>query len=228
MTFIKRFVIEGVVICILAGAVGLGANALHPNGVIITRNYFKIGGSKPLPVQTTASPAVVASTPPRVVAPPVAVPVESMIPAAPNEPSPSSVTPKPESVQEDCIKQDENGLILACFDFIFGAWSAMGAGDSTVVFVDARTKENYTAGHIPGAVLIDHYHQDHYLPDLLPRMQAAQVIVVYCDDACEASRYLTTSLIYEHQLSPQTLYIYEGGIAEWIVREQLLTQGDQP
>lgn len=235
MKFIKRIVLECMLLCLLTGVLGVTANTLHPEGVVLTRNYFKIGGDKPIPPKQAEPPVIVAPNTSPQENPTVVDANETQmdpnvepVSTQPTTPTPPIIPSDPEPEIDECVRQDEHGLTLACFDFVSGAWSAVDAGDSSVLFVDARTQENYNERHIKGALLLDHYRQDHFLPDLLPRLQAAQVIVIYCDGACEASRYLATSLIYEYQLRSDAVYIYEGGISEWIKKGQAVTKGEQP
>lgn len=84
------------------------------------------------------------------------------------------------------------------------------------VLIDARSTEHYTAGHIPGAYQIDRYHLDEYVPAVLPAMQEAGYVIIYCAGGdCEDSIFLATDLVYQHGLEKEVLYIYEGGMEEW-------------
>ncbi len=234
MTLIKRTSTEILILCGLACLCGLVANALHPDGVVLARNYFKVGPKKrPEVPQTTSSRTAAVNEPIAEFTPPSpvsagdasnAVTAEVNTPQTPNAPpiAAQMEQPNPE------LRQDESGLNLADFDFVLGAWTAMNAGAPSVVFVDARKAEAYEGAHIAGAVLLDHYRLERYLPDLRERLLAAQVIVVYCAGDCEDSRYLATALIYDHDFPAHTLFLYEGGMAEWTERKQSVTQGAQP
>ena len=129
----------------------------------------------------------------------------------------------------NCITQNEFGLNMACFEFVFRSWSAMQQGDASIVLVDARTEDDYTEEHIAGAVLVNYYQQKKYLPDVMPLLEVAQAIFIYCAGGdCEDSQLLANSLIYEHDLPSDVVYVYEGGIAEWIAKGQPLGKGGQP
>lgn len=234
MTLIKRTSAEILILCGLACLLGLAANALHPDRVILTRNYFKVGLKKRADTPAATLPPVVSVNEPIAESNvPVAIPslsesnavaVEVNTPLPPVQP-PSST---PVGQVDESISQDESGLNLVDFDFVFGAWTAMNAGAPSVVFVDARKAEAYANAHITGSVLLDHYRLERYLPDLRKRLLAAQVIVVYCAGDCEDSRYLATALIYDHNFPAHTIFLYEGGIAEWVEKKQSVTQGAQP
>ncbi|MDA0666554.1 MAG: rhodanese-like domain-containing protein [Planctomycetota bacterium] len=84
------------------------------------------------------------------------------------------------------------------------------------VLIDARSTAHYTEGHIPGAYQIDRYKLDEYVPPVLPAMQAAGYVIIYCAGGdCEDSIFLATDLVYHFGLEKEVLYIYEGGMEEW-------------
>ncbi|MCH2101827.1 MAG: rhodanese-like domain-containing protein [Planctomycetes bacterium] len=86
-----------------------------------------------------------------------------------------------------------------------------------IVFLDARSKKLYEAGHIPGARLCHHYRQDEYLPALLDELRAADLVIIYCAGGdCEDSIQLATDLVFIHGLSHEVIAIYEGGYEEWV------------
>lgn len=91
-----------------------------------------------------------------------------------------------------------------------------GPEDPGVVFLDARSEKKFRAGHIPGALLCDHYQQDAWLPKILDRLKAADIVVIYCAGGdCEDSIQLATDLVYRHGLAQNAIAIYEGGWEEW-------------
>ena len=85
-----------------------------------------------------------------------------------------------------------------------------------VVFIDARNDEHYQAGHIPGAYLFDHYHDETYLPLIIPVCQSAEQIVVYCDGGeCDLSERAALDLRDGIPVPKEKIFVYGGGIAEW-------------
>ena len=89
-----------------------------------------------------------------------------------------------------------------------------------IVFLDARSKKLYDAGHIPGARLCHHYRQDEYLPALLDELREADMVIIYCAGGdCEDSIQLATDLVFTHGLSQEMIAIYEGGYEEWVNAE---------
>lgn len=103
------------------------------------------------------------------------------------------------------------------------------AGEQGVVFLDARSEKLYRAGHIPGSHLCHHYQQDRYIPDLLPMMREADIVVIYCAGGdCEDSIQLATDLVYTHGLPLELMAIYEGGYDEWTQAELPVREGATP
>ena len=81
------------------------------------------------------------------------------------------------------------------------------------VFIDARPKEEYDAGHIPGALNLP-YDQAVTDPARLESFDAGgKPIVVYCGGGtCELSMNLAWAMIQSGQ---KKLLVFMGGIPEW-------------
>jgi rhodanese-related sulfurtransferase len=95
-----------------------------------------------------------------------------------------------------------------------------------VVVLDARSAAHYEEGHIPGAYLLDHYHQDDHMDALLPLLQDAPMIVVYCTGGdCEDSIFLCNDLVRTYGIYQEALYIFEGGITAWEEQGAPLQEG---
>ncbi len=94
-----------------------------------------------------------------------------------------------------------------------------------VILVDARDDAHYQAGHIPGAWQFDHYHPEQYLPAVLPVCLNAQKVVVYCTGgACEDSEFAAI-MLREAGVPRDSLFVYTGGITEWMTNGQPLESG---
>ncbi len=101
--------------------------------------------------------------------------------------------------------------------------------DHMVICLDARSPSHYRNGHIPGAYLLDHYHQDDYLPQLVPMLKQAGYVIVYCKGGdCEDSIFLATDLVYHQGIEKEVVYIYEGGFHEWREKGLPITEGMEP
>lgn len=94
------------------------------------------------------------------------------------------------------------------------------------VLIDARDADHYSAGHIPGAYLLDNYNLEDTLDTALPAMQAAGFVIVYCKGGdCEDSIFLATDLVYRHGIEKEVIYIYEGGTEQWEAEGHPLKEG---
>jgi len=85
-----------------------------------------------------------------------------------------------------------------------------------VAFIDARDEQHHREGHIPGAWEFDPYYPEKYFPTVLPVCQAAEQIVVYCNGGdCDDSESAAI-LLRDVGIENGKLFIYTGGITEWI------------
>jgi rhodanese-related sulfurtransferase len=85
--------------------------------------------------------------------------------------------------------------------------------DSGVQVIDARRKEDYDEGHIPGAMLLDYYDMAAYLDRVLPRLSNDRLIILYCSEpSCDDSELLAKEL---YALGFTKLAVFKGGFAEW-------------
>jgi len=85
--------------------------------------------------------------------------------------------------------------------------------ESGVPVIDARRKEDYDEGHIPGAILFDYYDMASYRDQVLPLLSPDQMIMVYCSEpTCEDSELLAKEL---YLLGYKKLLVFKGGYEEW-------------
>jgi rhodanese-related sulfurtransferase len=79
--------------------------------------------------------------------------------------------------------------------------------------IDARTKEAYEEGHIPGAILFDYYQLGTYCDRVLPLLSREEIIMIYCSElTCEDSELLAKEL---YSFGYRNLLLFKGGFAEW-------------
>jgi rhodanese-related sulfurtransferase len=80
-----------------------------------------------------------------------------------------------------------------------------------VLWIDARIQEQYDAGHIPGAVLLNEQDFEHQLFDLLDTLQTnTKPIILYCSAAkCDASRTILERL--KQTLPIENAFVLKGG-----------------
>jgi rhodanese-related sulfurtransferase len=112
-------------------------------------------------------------------------------------------------------------------DVTVGTLAGMLAGGRITLF-DVRTKEEFDAGHLPGAIRIEPgaSAQD-ILRDHRDRL-AEDAIVFYCAVGVRSSRLLMRTL---RDLAPQTqgrLYNLRGGVFRWAAHGGALVTGGEP
>jgi rhodanese-related sulfurtransferase len=83
-----------------------------------------------------------------------------------------------------------------------------------VLFVDARSRQRYEAGHIPGAILLNEEQWDTLFPAFSDAWDPDKTIVVYCDGGgCEASQEVAARL--RKALGVETIFVLKGGWPAW-------------
>lgn len=80
-----------------------------------------------------------------------------------------------------------------------------------VLWIDARPRSDYEAGHVPGALLLNEQEADQLMFDLFEKLQDNQKpIVVYCSgEACQASRKIRQYL--KERIAAQDIFVLRGG-----------------
>jgi rhodanese-related sulfurtransferase len=86
-------------------------------------------------------------------------------------------------------------------------------GDKAL-YVDARPRQRYEAGHIPGAILLNEEQWDSLFPLFSDAFDPDKTIVVYCDGGgCEASHEVAGRL--RKALGIETIFVLKGGWPAW-------------
>ncbi|MCK4658918.1 MAG: hypothetical protein KAV82_05290 [Phycisphaerae bacterium] len=87
--------------------------------------------------------------------------------------------------------------------------------DSHILFIDARNDAHYAEGHIPGAVQVDHYYKDEYLPEILPLIETVDEVILYCTGPeCDDSLLVGLDLIDEG-VPLDKIVLFKGGWEAW-------------
>jgi rhodanese-related sulfurtransferase len=85
--------------------------------------------------------------------------------------------------------------------------------DAGYPVLDARTSDEYEAGHIPGAILCDYFEMGRYFETVLPRLNREERIGLYCSGpSCDDSEMLAKEL---YTIGYTKLFVFSGGIEEW-------------
>lgn len=228
MRAVRVMLAQAAVLLGLALAVGLSANALRHDGLNLSRNYFVRGAGGPPDKPPAPYHTGPADTADGATGPERSEPAGSDTSAAHQDHAPHR-SDTPDEAPPELPIDPALGLRVADADAAWWYFQVMRSTPGWVVFVDARSPEEYAKGHIPGAVLVYHYAVDRYLPDVLPTLRQAGHIVVYCNGGdCEDSAALANVLIFDEGLDYESVCVYEGGIVEWKELGRPVQTGPQP
>lgn len=93
---------------------------------------------------------------------------------------------------------------------------------SDVWLVDARPKEFFDAGHIPGARSVPLGEAEKVLPALFDKIPRSQQVVVYCEGSTCEDSFRLAGLMTARGLTRVAVYV--GGIEEWELRGMPIVQ----
>jgi Rhodanese-like domain. len=83
-----------------------------------------------------------------------------------------------------------------------------------VMWIDARSEEEFAAGHVNGAMLLNAEQWDSLLPEVLNAWSPGKVVVVYCSkQTCGASLEIARRLHDEANLPD--VFVLRGGWEAW-------------
>lgn len=95
-----------------------------------------------------------------------------------------------------------------------------------VVIVDARSKEEYSLGHIPGAINIPATDFDKYYQIHLDKIKKAEMIIVYCSGgSCGSSEEVASQLI-KKGINPSKVAVDQDGLPGWIRGKNPIEYGE--
>lgn len=91
-------------------------------------------------------------------------------------------------------------------------WDDNRLPDGNTVWVDARSKSDYDAGHISEAVLLNESDWDTLLGGVFEVWQPEKSIVVYCNAGCPSSEKVAACL---RDMGIEPVYFLRGGYESW-------------
>ncbi len=179
---------EAVLVAALGAAFAFAANQISPAGLALTRDYFPTGTAHSVrPVAGAGLPGATGT---------------------------NSGTLSP--AQFLAAQMKEKGLQLMDGRQAVRLFHDPRLQQDAIVFVDARDEAHYQQAHIPGAYEFDPYHPEKYFDVILPLCQKAEQVVVYCNGGdCDDSESAAL-LLRDVGISSQKLFVYGGGITEWM------------
>ena len=87
------------------------------------------------------------------------------------------------------------------------------------LWVDARSAEEFSQGHIPGALLLNEDQWQQLLDGFLEQWDFDRMVVVYCNsDRCDASKAVAARLKQEFE-ELENIYVLKGGWQVWSAQE---------
>lgn len=88
-----------------------------------------------------------------------------------------------------------------------------------VIWIDARSKENFELDHIPGAILLNEDNWEYLLAEFMEKWNPDLKVIVYCDSLlCRASKNVAQRLQDELQLN--NIYTLYGGWETWTIEKK--------
>jgi 3-mercaptopyruvate sulfurtransferase SseA len=85
---------------------------------------------------------------------------------------------------------------------------------SAVLWLDARSQEQYQLDHVPGALSLNEDQWEENLAQVVTAWQPGLKVVVYCDsNSCDASHQVATRL--EREMGWSDVYVLQGGWRTW-------------
>jgi len=104
------------------------------------------------------------------------------------------------------------------------AMTAYNSGQA--IFLDARTMEDYKAGHIKGAIQLYMEEFDIEYAEVKDQLPKDALIITYCGgDECELSLFLTRNL---REQGYTNLKVFFGGWKEWVDAKLPVSTGEKP
>lgn len=234
-------IVEGIVVLVIGGAVAVGGNlAMGDEGIDFGRNYFP---------QLAPPPGVDTRPTTRETGTGNAGHTDSGHTEPGETGTPSSVEPglAPAKAYDDAdwfkdVSEADfqqfaglayvpagkspswqfNELMSSQAEAFHAAGSSRG-----IVFVDSRTDSHYRDGHIPGAVLLSHFHLGRDWPAAQGAVYAAGAIVIYCAGGdCDDSENLAKALVMEKGIPQERIYVYRGGMKDWEGQGRPIAKGE--
>jgi rhodanese-related sulfurtransferase len=95
-----------------------------------------------------------------------------------------------------------------------GIFLSQLSDDDSILWIDARSEEEFNDGHIPGAVILSLDDFDEQIESVMSQYDSSRITVIYCsEDRCQTSQKIAEILKREFDL--ENIYFLEGGWEAW-------------
>lgn len=202
----KRTVIEGVVVVVVGTAIALAANAMNPGGLKLGRDYF----FDSTPASSSTQPATTKAAPSEPVQGANPVTQAGVVPPAADDPFAGLSKEVLEKLKHFGLEPIRQPQVKALFEDPLYA-------SNVYVIIDAREEKEYAEGHIPGAHHLFYYDFEKYVDEVLPFIQGAEKVIIYCNGGnCEDSVLTGNELrLPKYQLDPSRILVFPEGFESW-------------
>jgi rhodanese-related sulfurtransferase len=188
--------LEALMVVIAAVGFAFAANELSPRGLALGRNYFPSGSRSNAPPRTAPSPA----------------PAATLTNTGPTE---GEITQRLKDKGLQPIGREETERLFHDPRY----------AQERIIFVDARNKDEYADGHIPGAFQLDPYHPEKELAGVLGACQNAEQVIVYCNGGDCEDADSTALMLRDDGVQGEKLFVYGGGFTDWGDQHLPIEQG---
>ncbi len=88
------------------------------------------------------------------------------------------------------------------------------ANTQDVLWIDARSREQFDAGHVPGAMLLNQQEWETLLPGVVEAWSPGRPVIVYCGSRrCEDAHLVAQRLAKD--LDARSVRVLRGGFGAW-------------
>jgi len=185
--WLKNVLLEAFLVGVAGAVFAYTTNALSPQGLRLTRDYFQGATRAHTSISTTTN----------------------------SNGTNCVTTSAPSEAAQLSARLEAKGIHLLDKNQVGALLHDPRREQDLLIFIDARDDKDYEAGHIPGAYQLDYYHPDKYMPQVMPLCLKAGQIIVYCHGGDCVDSELTATLLKDTGIPAEKLFVYGGGSEEW-------------
>ena len=204
----KRILKEFVWVGAIGVVISLVLNAVSPKGISLSEDHFPI--SKVTPQTKPATQSAPASST-----------------ATTTRPDTRPVSAADALIEQVRKSLEAKGLNTITHAEVRSLYEDPAYASGSYVFLDARNRELYLSGHIPGAYNLDAYRVKEMIEPIRPALAEAIKVVVYCNGgSCDDSEYAAIHLQSEN-LDPSRVFVDPAGMDYWKDQDLPVERGER-